>query len=86
MDVSWKGGDISAVFHRDNEAEATTMLSYLPVFLAEKYGEQSWKWFSVECRDDMSAFKWDPEQKFVVEMVNESAGFLDSFHGGPLAD
>ena len=34
----------------------------------------------------MSAFKWDPEQKCVVEIVNEPAGFLGSFHGGPLAD
>ena len=86
MDISWKGRDISAVFHVDNEAEATTMLSYLPVFLEEKYGEQIWKWFSVGCKDELSAFKWDPEQKCVVEIVNESAGFLDSFHGGALAD
>jgi len=52
------------------------------VFLAQKYGEQGWKWFSVECRDEMLAFKWDPEQKCVVEIVNEAAGFLGSFHGG----
>ena len=40
----------------------------------------------MEYRDEMSAFKWDPEQNFVVEMVNESAGFLGSFHGSQLAD
>ena len=86
VDLSWNGGDISAVFHRDNETEATTMLSYLPVFLEEKYGEQIWKWFSIECRDELSAFKWDPEKKCVVETADAEAGYLDSFHGGPLAD
>ena len=45
------------------------MLSYLPLFLAEMYGEQSWKWFYVECKDEMAAFKWDLEQKCVVEIV-----------------
>jgi len=86
VDVSWNGGDISAVFHRDNETEATTMLSYLPVFLVEKYGEQIWRWFSVECRNELLAFQWDPEQKYVVEITTEEAGFLGSFHGGMLTD
>ena len=35
---------------------------------------------------DAGLFKWDPEQKCVVEIFNESAGFLGSFNGGQLAD
>jgi len=86
VDLSWNGVDISAVFHRDNETEATALLSYLPVFLAEKYDEQIWRWFSIDCRDELSAFQWDPEQKCVVEIATKEAGFLGSFHGGQLAD
>jgi len=58
--------------------------SYLPVSLAEKYGEKIW--FSLECKDEMAAFKWDPEETFVVEVIYEAAGFMGSFHGSPLAD
>ena len=34
----------------------------------------------------MVAFKWDLGQKCMVVIVAEAAGFLGSFHGGPLAD
>jgi len=40
----------------------------------------------VECRVETSAIKRHPEQKCVVEIVNESAGFLGFFNGGQLAD
>ena len=62
------------------------LLCYLTRVFADKYGEQSWKLFSVECKDEMVAFKWDLGQKCMVVIVAEAAGFLGSFHGSPLAN
>jgi len=56
IDYDTFGDEICAVVHLGLIAEATTVLSYLPVYLHTQFGVQTWQWFSLECKNEMSNY------------------------------
>jgi len=63
--------EICAVVHLDLIAEATTVLTYLPVYLQAKFGNSTWQWFSIECRKEMTNYKWHKDEHRVVCIAEE---------------
>ena len=59
-------GEIMAVFHKEGASEAQTILSYLPIFLEERFGSKVWQWFSSTCKTELSPYCWDAVSQAVV--------------------
>jgi len=68
IDYDTFSDEIYAVVHLDLIAEATTVLTYLPVYLQAKFGTATWQWFSSECRKEMSDYTWHKDEHRVVSL------------------
>jgi len=71
IDYDTFSDEICAVVHLDLIAEATTVLTYLPVYLQAKFGNSTWQWFSIECRKGMTNYKWHKDEHRVVCIVED---------------
>ena len=86
-------GDITALFHKDNSEEASTLLDYLPLILEARYGEQVWNWFTPETRGDMQPYQWNAAKQCVEEAPldfdvagDDDTGFLNFYGASGTAD
>ena len=81
-------GDIQAVHHVDQAAEAETLLAHLPVYLEVKFGSAIWKWFSADCRLEMDDYTYDVDELRVVDADVEEgpSDFLQGFRGDQMAE
>ena len=87
-------GDITALFHKDNSTEASTLLDYLPLILEAKYGDKVWNWFTPETRGDMQPYQWNEETNCVEEAprdadcggTDDETGFLNFYGNSGTAD
>ena len=74
--------DITALYHRGNEAEAVRILAALPVFLEAKYNHKIWTWFSHDLKLELANTKWDPVQQCLVdESPDEDLHLRHSLYG-----
>jgi len=65
--------EICAVVHLGLMAEASHILSYLPVYLHARFGAQTGQWFSMECKQEMSHFVWHEDKHRVVYLNDEDS-------------
>jgi len=76
IDYDTFSDEICAVVHLDLIAEATTMLTYLPVYLQAQFGNSTWQWFSLECRREMTNYTWHREENRVVSTADDDIDSL----------
>uniref|UniRef100_A0A7S4ARZ0 Uncharacterized protein n=2 Tax=Pseudo-nitzschia australis TaxID=44445 RepID=A0A7S4ARZ0_9STRA len=73
IDYDTFSDELCAVIHLDLIAEATIVLSYLPVYLHAQFGVQTWQWFLVKCKKEMSNYTWhEDEHRLVCTKDDES--------------
>ena len=65
--------EICAVVHINLMAEASHILSYLPVYLHARFGAHTGQWFSLECKQEMSKFVWHEDEHRVVCLDDEDS-------------
>jgi hypothetical protein len=83
VDHDDRRGGITALYHKDNAAEAATLISYLPIILDARYGSIVWNWFTAECRGELEgSVRFDDDTGQIVDLNQEEDDGLDNFFGG----
>ena len=68
IDLDTYRNKIVTVIHNDTLSEASNILSFLPLFLETRLGDQIWKWLPSAYQAEMSSFFWDEDAQRVVSI------------------
>ena len=58
VDTRWDGS-VSFLVHSDLVREANSVIPFLPLMLATKFGPRAWGWFHDWVRSDLAGMHWD---------------------------